>query len=178
MTLATEFQSAERPVVLVELEFDSAPIFFWTRPFTGQFNGNTYRPLEGLTGSLSIRQSLDRPSLDAGAQIVGTADEIKAAAVQEEFQLRPARIKLAAVDAAGAIVESEELLSGKMQDISAVSDPESGVSLSVVIESIFAEISIARDLRLSAADQAAFDPNDSFFDFVETAKVNEPPFGG
>lgn len=177
MALADLFEIAERPVVLIDLEFDGGEINFWTRPFSGESAGKSYAPIAGLTGSLSIRQSLDRPSLDAGASIVGTSPEIKNAALTENFQLRPARITLGNLDSAGAVEDSEVILSGTMQDIPIVSDPEQGLNLSVVIESIFADIDVARDLRYSAADQEQFNPSDSFFDFVETVELIEPNFG-
>lgn len=178
MDLADDFQIAERPVVLVELAFDSGDINLWTRPFTGEYQGKVYSPIAGLTGSLSIRQSLDRPSLDAGAQIVGASPEIKNAALTEDFQQRAARIILGAIDDNGDISSSETILRGTMQDIPMVSDAEKGFSMSVQIESVFGDINVARDLRLSAADQATIDANDTVFDFVETATLTEPRFGG
>lgn len=176
LSLSESFLVSEKPVAMIELDFDSGAFNFWTRPFTGAHGGKSYSPIAGLTDALTLRQSLDRPSLDAGAEIVGTSPELKNAALTEEFQLRPARILLGNIEEDGDIV-SEVQLRGSMQDIPIVSDPEAGLSLSVVIGSVFADINVPRDLRLSAADQKDFDPNDSFFDFVDTVKINEPRFG-
>lgn len=177
MTLSTDFIGDHKPVYMVELDFDSASINFWTRPFTGQANGKTYRPLAGFTGSLSTRQSLDRPNLSATAQISGSSNEIRAAALTEEFQLRQARIRLGAIGSDGEISSSETVLLGKMQDITLTDDANDGVQSNVSMESVFAELTVARDLRYTKADQATFDPNDTFFDFVESAQVTEPRFG-
>lgn len=177
MALADDFLIAERPVILIDLEFDSAPIYLWTRPFTGEFGGKTYQPIAGITGALSVRQSLDRPTLNATAQINGSSGEIEAAALTEEFQGRPAQIALGNLDAGGNLTNVEVQLPGTMQDIPLAQSGDQSTA-AVQIESVFAEIDRARDLRYSKADQARFDPNDSFFDFVATASVNTPRFGG
>ncbi len=178
MTLATDLQGNHKPVILVELLFDSGPIRFWTRPFSGQANGETYKPLAGLTGSLSVKHSLDQSSLEASAQLSGSSTEIIAAALTEQFQRRTARISLGALDEDGNLTSSEVMIPGKMQDIPLIDAPGDGPSATVRIESLFADIAEASNLRLSAADQAQFSDSDTFFDLVETATVTEPRFGG
>lgn len=176
MTLADDFQIAERPVILVEMDFDGGSINVWSRPFSGDYAGRSYQPIAGITGAFSVRQSLDRPSLATAAQITGAAGEIQAAALTEPFQGRPARIRLGNLDAAGAISNTEILLSGTIEDIPLIDDA-TGSTAAVKMQSIFSRIGRARDLRYAKADQKTVDANDSFFDFVSTADVETPRFG-
>lgn len=177
LTLAESFVLKERPVFMVDFRFPDGDINVWTRPFPGEHDGRIYSPISGLTGSLAVRQSLDSPPLDIGARIVGNSVELKNAALTQDFQQRTATIRLGNIEDDGTITD-EILLEGKMQDIPIVSDPEEGLSLAVIIESIFADINTPRDLRLSAADQKLIDPNDTFFNSIDTATLREPQFGG
>jgi len=173
MTALTDsFALQQKPVVLVDLFFDSGTISLWTRPFEGEFDGTTYQPLAGITGALAIRQSLEQSSLDIAAQISGAADEIRNAGLTEQFQCRDARIRLGNINAAGVVEASETLIFGTMQDIQIVEDDQ-GSDVAVKIDSVFAEIDRSNDLRLSAADQARFDQNDTFFNFVDTVNAGE-----
>jgi len=173
MTALTDsFAIQQKPVVLIDLFFDSGTIRVWTRPFEGEFEGETYQPLAGITGALAVRQSLDQSSLDIAAQITGTADEIRAAGLTEEFQCRDAQVRLGNVNAAGDIEAAEIMILGTMQDIPIVED-ESGGDVAIKIDSVFAEIDRPRDLRLSDADQARFNPDDTFFNFVDTVGTGE-----
>lgn len=165
----------QRPVILIDLFFDGGTISIWTRPFEGEFEGDTYQPLAGITGGLAIKQSLDSGSLDIAAQISGAAGEIINAGLTEEFQLRDARMRLGNIGASGDIDAAETVLIGTMQDI-LINEDDDGGSVAIRIESVFAEIDKPRDLRLSAADQARFDPADTFFNFVDTVDQG-PDFG-
>lgn len=176
--LAQSFLLAERPAITIRLDFDGGSLNFWTKQFSQEIDGRIYTPIAGLTDSLSIRRSLDRPSLDAGISIPGTSEEVKNAALTEQFQGRTAEIDLVNLDADGKTIDaSEVLLSGSMQDIPLTADFEEGIQSTVVIESVFADIDRVRDRRLSAADQKRFDANDTFFNFVDTASILEPAFG-
>lgn len=176
--MATLLESLEvqiKPVILVDLFFDSGTISIWTRPFTGEFENVIYSPIAGLTGALAIRQSLDQPSLSLAAEINGSSAEIESAGLTEEFQLRDARIRMSNVNAAGGMDDPEVLIEGVMQDIPII-DSASDSNVVVQIEGLFSEINRATGLRLSAADQVRFDSGDSFFNFVETVGAG-PRFG-
>lgn len=170
--LNESFLLRQKPVILIDLFLDNGTISIWTLPFTGEFEGVEYQPLAGITGSLAIRQSLSRPSLDLAAQITGSADEIKSIGLTEEFQLRNARVRLGNLDEDQNVEVAETLLSGTMLDIPSVENGERS-TVAVQIQSIFADIDRTRDLRLSAADQKRFNAQDSFFDFLETVTTGE-----
>ncbi len=178
MTLASSFELGQRPVVMFNLDFDGGSINVWTRPATGEHDGITYSPLAGLTSSFSVLNSLIRSSPDASAQISGSAEEIITAALTENFQLRDATVRLGNLsEDRSTVEESEVILPGRMQDIPVVLDPVAGRTVAVQIASVFSDLTEANDLRYSAADQAKFDSEDTFFDFVETAETQEPAFG-
>lgn len=163
---------------MFSLAFDGGNINVWTRPVTGEHDGVTYSPLAGLTSSFSVLNSLVRTSPDASAQISGSAEEIITASLTENFQLRDATILLGNLNEGRTEVEeSEVILPGRMQDIPIVLDPVAGRTVAVQIASVFSDLNEANDFRYSAADQARFNSEDTFFDFVETAETQEPAFG-
>lgn len=170
------FSLWERPVIMIDLDFDSGSIGIWTRPFPGSFDGRTYRPLGGITGSLTSRQSLDRQTIDASAQLVGDSPELRAIAVQEEFQLRPARIRLGNIDSGGQVFEAVTLFRGRLRDIVIVDDA-GDPKVTCELDSIFAEIVTSAGLRYSDQDQQSLFPGDTFFDLVDSASVTSPQFG-
>lgn len=170
------FQGDLSPVVLIDLLFDSGPVYIWTRPFTGTFDGRTYRPLGGITGALAVRQSLDRPSLDASAQLVGDSSELRAIAVQEEFQRRRATIRLGNIDTGGEIFETEVIFEGRMTDMPII-DELGEPSVTVAMSSLFSDIREGSDIRYSSTDQKRISPGDTFFDLVDSAGISTPRFG-
>lgn len=177
MTLAEDFQANEDPVLLVDIEFDSGALRFWSEPYTGQHDGVEYNPLAGITAGFSIRRSLDQSITGTTAQLTGAAGEIEAAALTENFQGRPITIKLGNFNAAHtAITAVEDQLIGRMVDIPII-DAADERSAAIQAETVFADIGQTPDLRYSKADQARFNPDDSVFDFTQSATVREPPFG-
>jgi len=175
-TLQESIDLGIKPVILIDFFFDGGTIRIWTRPFKGEFEGEEYSPLAGITSSLAIRQSLEQPSLSLAAEITGTADEIVAAGLTEEFQLRDATVRLGNINAAGVVDAAEILIEGTMQDIPIIDDVGDS-SVAVQIQSLFSEIDRAIDIRNSAADQKKkIDPTDTFYDFIESV-TNGPVFG-
>lgn len=172
------FQGDLRPVYLIDLAFDSATLRIWTRPFAGSFEGNTYNPIGGLTGGFQIRNSLDQTSSpDAAAQIDGNSAEIRALGVQEEFQQRPVLIRVGNIDANGEIEETKTIFRGVMTDIPIIDDAD-GLTASVLMESVFADLSEGDERRYSSDDLKLRNPGDTFFDLVSTVSTQGDRFGG
>lgn len=175
-TLAETFITRQAPVLLIDLFFDSAELNIWTRPFPRVFEGKEYVPLAGVTEGFSFRNSLDLAGLDSSLQVSGQSQEILSYALTEEFQNRLARVRLANLDEDGEISAVETIHVGFMTNMPITDDNERS-TVSIVIESVFKSVNSPETFRLSSADQALIDADDSFFDFFETAKVTSPAFG-
>lgn len=176
-TIADDFQRKERPVILVDLFFDEASVFIWTRPFEGMFEGNLYEPLAGITGSLSIRQSLDSTGFESSVQLTGLSPEIVAIGGTSQFQMRRANIRLGNIGDNGEIALAETLVPGRIQNITVVDDLEDP-AVTIEIDSIFNDFRLPRSLRFSSSDQKRMHPGDTFFDFTESTRMQNPRFGG
>lgn len=176
-TLADTFQDTERPVILIDMEFDSGEVNIWSLPFDALYEGKEYRAFEGLTGGVSFRNSLDKGSPDASADLSGNSLELINIALAEPFQNRVARIKLGNLAEDGKTIEaSETLFVGRMVNMPIVIDAD-GSEVAVEINSIFGDINLTPDMRLSDGDQARVNVSDRMFSRVETAKVTSPRFG-
>lgn len=175
--LADSYLGFQRPVLLIDLFFDSATIRIWTRPVVGQFEGNDYNPLAGVETGLTIRNSLDVSSLDAGIQISGQSQELLRIALTENFQRRPALVRVGNLNSAFEIEAIETLLTGTISNMP-ISDTDEDSTVSIVIDSVFKSLQNPRILRLNEADQALINGDDTFFNFMETTEVTVQPFGG
>lgn len=176
VTLADSLLTTQKIVIMIELGFDGGDVNIWTRPFSGDFQGVTYQPIAGINGGFSIKNSLDGSAIDASVQITGNSPELLAAALTENFQGRKAKIRLANLDAAGNVSAVETILTGTIANMP-LTETRDESFVAVVLESVFAGIGKTLDTRLSSADQALIDPDDTFLDFVETARVSTPQFG-
>lgn len=180
LLLADSFAEPQnlRPVILVDLFFENAEVNIWTRPVRGIFDGKEYQPLAGITSGITVRNSLDQGSLDISIDLSGQSDELLNIALTENFQRRPATVRLGNLSEDYSTVLAEEvILVGTIANMP-VSDSATESRVSVVIDSVFREVARPRILRLSAADQALTNPDDSFFAFEVGAEIETQRFGG
>lgn len=175
--LADSFAVAQRPAVLVDLFFDEGEVNIWTRPVSGIFNNKQYNPLAGVTSGITVRNSLDDSSLDVSVQLSGQSDELLNLALTSNFQRRRAVVRLANLDANFEVESEEILIIGTISNMP-ITDSAEESTVSVLIDSVFRDVNRPRVLRLSAADQALINGDDSFFNFTETDAVEAQRFGG
>jgi hypothetical protein len=170
MTLASDLQASPLYLaIMFDFVFDSGELNIWTRAYQTTYESKTYLPLAGITAGLSLRRSLTNNSVATEATITGASAELKSIALTETFQLRPATVYLAALDASGAITSREIWHQGKIEDMPIVSSPD-GPSIDVVIVSAFADLKKSAELRLTTADQKKVSATDTFFDFLVGAR--------
>lgn len=165
-----------QPAVLFDLELDDAERNFWTGSYPVDVGGKTYLPLPGLEGGISIRQSLEIEDLSGDIRLTGVQPEILAISLNDDYQNRPARVHLATRADTGQIGSSELIFSGLIEDMRIQEGPNNP-SLEILIRGTFADLDVVAAIGYSAADQAAIDPHDTFFDFLEAAREAQPPFG-
>ncbi len=178
MTLANDFEPRLiRPTVLFDLELDSGSINFWNGPHSVEVNGTIYVALHGISGGISIRQSLEIEDLSSNITLSGTTPEILAIALSEDFQNRVARVHLASLDESLQVVSTELVFSGFIEDIRIQEGPDNP-GLEILVRGTFADLEPQTEIRYSAADQKQFNEFDTFFDFLEAAQESEPRFGG
>lgn len=175
--LADGFLNSQAPIVLIDLFFDSGSLHIWTLPFPRSFEGNDYVPLAGITAGITVRNSLDVSSLDAGLQLSGQSEELLNIALTEQFQGREAVIRLGNLDDDLQIKNTETIFLGSITNMP-VTDTTDDSTVAIVLDSIFKDLQSPRVVRQSPADHALRDPDDSIFDFVETTEVNTQEFGG
>lgn len=171
------FNIAQRPVILVNLFFDSGEVNIWTRPNVGIFAQKEYSPLAGITSGITVRNSLGRNLQETALELSGQSPELLAIALSENYINRRAEVILGNIGADGEIEAIETILTGTIVNMPVIDD-ESESIVSVVIESVFRSLARPTVVRLSSSDLALTSSDDSFFDFIETSSVTEPAFGG
>lgn len=176
LPLADSFQVEEAPVFLIDLGFDSGDLNIWTLPVPGRFNDKDYVPLAGLDGSFAVTNSLDVNTLDASVQLNGNSDELRALALTENYRGRPARVLLGNLNADNEIESAEVIFLGVIANMP-ISDDRNTSTVSVLVDSVFRNLSRPTVNRLTSAYLSLRSQDDTFLDFVETARVLEPRFG-
>jgi hypothetical protein len=177
MTLAADFEPRViHPNVLFDLVLDSGELNFWSGPYPIETGGKVYIALPGIDAGISFVQSLKIDELSADIQLSGSTPEILAIALAEDFQNRPARVHIVSLDDLGKVSSIELAFSGLIDDIRIQEGPNSP-SLEIIIRGTFSDLDVGADIRYAAADQAAVDPDDTFFAFLQAAREAEPPFG-
>ncbi|MGI9500208.1 MAG: hypothetical protein ACR2P3_09230 [Geminicoccaceae bacterium] len=165
-----------RRVIEPDVLFDSGELNIWNGSYPVEFDGRIYKPLAGLEGGISIIQSLDLDDVGGDIQLSGVRPEILAIALSEDFQNREARVYLAARNTQGGVGVAQLEFSGFIDDIRIQEGPNTP-SLEIILRGAFEDLDQASDIRYSAADQDEIDPHDTFFDFLQSAKEKQPPFG-
>lgn len=176
LPLEDSFLDRQSPVFLIDLFFDGGQVNIWTRPVEGVFAFKTYLPLAGIDSGLTIRNSLDANTLEASLQLSGQSPELLAIALTENYRNRRADVYLANLDENMEIAAIENILIGRIVNMP-VSDTAENSTVSIVIDSLFRDLSRPEVNRLTKSDLATRSPGDSFLDFTQTARVIEPGFG-
>lgn len=176
--LEDSYVDREGFIALIDMTFDGGEFNVWSLPFDGEFEGKDYQALDGLTGGISYRSSLDGGSPDASADLSGNSQELINIALNEPFQNRIARIRIGNLQDDDKTIDAvETLFVGRMVAMPVVLDAD-GSEVSVEINSIFEDLNEGADIRFSDADQVRINRDDRMFSRIETTRVNSPRFGG
>ena len=175
--LAVSVLSGQRPVILLDLFFDEGEINIWTRNFIGQFAQKQYDPLSGVTGGVTVRNSLDEATFDVSVQLSGQSEELLSIALTQNYRNRRANIILGNIGADNEIEAVETILPGFIVNMPITDDGQVTI-VNIEIESVFRRLIRPREQRVSRADLALRSADDDLFDKIESVGVTEPRFGG
>ncbi len=161
------------PVVLVELEFSTAPLRLWSGLGPLNWAGKTFEGA-GTIGAVSdVEETVELRAVRLTLALSPVPQEvIDIALAERSYRLRPVLLWGALLDAQGAFVADPfPLWAGLMDTMEVTDGAEPSVSLSC--ESRLVDLERAEVRRYTDADQQAQYPGDRFFEYVPALQEAE-----
>lgn len=155
-----------RSLLLVELDFPTAPLRLTNRRGDVTFNGDLYLGNGELIEVSQIEETTEVSPAGLTITLAATAG-LRNTIATEFYQGRGAQIWLGFIDDTGAVIAAPIAVAGGiMDDADYVGDPEEP-TLRLAIATRLRDMSIARERRWSSEDQKATFPGDTGLRYVE-----------
>lgn len=164
--LNTEVTASElEPIFLVDLEFDSGALYFWTgtRPLT--YNSNEYIGGGRLLNISPIVETNDVRAVGVNLSMSGLPTDLISIALTEAYQGQPVKIRFAALSS-GAIVADPYLIFDGRMDVLTIDDAGDAATISLAAESRLIDLERPRLRRYTPQDQKIDHPTDTGLDYV------------
>ena len=158
-TLSTEMQAVAtaevvRPIYLIDMEFTSGSVYFWSGLGNLTFNSNTYIGAGDLLSIGTVSETAELQANGATVTLTGIKQSLVTIARDEPYQGRPLTIRLGALDDSGDLVSSPVIIFSGFMDVMTIADggETSTISISVENKLIAFERSFVR--RYTSEDQS------------------------
>lgn len=181
-TLSSEMQAVAtaevvRPIYLIDMEFTSGSVYFWSGVGNLTFNSNTYIGAGDLLSIGSVSETAELQANGATVTLTGIKQSLVTIARDEPYQGRPLAIRLGALDDSGDLVSSPVIIFSGFMDVMTIADggETSTISISVENKLIAFERSFVR--RYTSEDQKIEHPSDKGFEFVTKIQEKEIIWG-
>ena len=154
-------QPEVRPFHAVEMNFDSAPVRFWTGYGDRTIDGNTYIGSGNLLSISGLEEVNDLSAKRLTLQLSGVPASIVSLALQEPYQNRSCKVYFGTTDTTTPI----EVFSGLM-DVMSIEDGGDTSVISLTVESKLVRLEKASNWRYTDANHTARHAGDTFFAYV------------
>lgn len=181
-TLSSAMQSimtAEvvRPIVLVECDFDTAPLYLWNGVGNLSHNSKTYVGAGNLLTIGGIAETSELTANGTSVTLSGINNALVQVARDEDYQGRSIVIKLGAMNETGDVIaDPVELFAGFM-DVMTINEGGEFSSISVTAENRLIAFDRSRVRRYTDQDQKIKHPSDYGFDHVNKIQQMEVKWG-
>jgi len=164
--LNTELTASElEPFFLIDLEFDSGALYFWTGITPLTFNGNEYIGAGNLLGISPIAETSEIRAVGVNLSLSAIPASLISIALTEAYQGQPVKIRFGALSS-GSIVSDPYLIFDGRMDVMTIDDAGQDASISLSAESRLIDLERPRIRRYTPEDQKAEHPGDTGMDFV------------
>ena len=153
-------QPEVEPFYAVDMDFDSAPVRFWTGYGDRTINGDTYLGSGNLLAITGLDEVNDLSAKSITLQLSGVPSSLVSLALQEPYQNRECKVYFGTTD-----TTSIEVFSGLMNVMTIEDSGESSV-ISLTVESKLIRLEKASNWRYTEGSQKARYASDTFFNYV------------
>jgi len=154
-------QPEVRPFHAVDMNFDSAPVRFWTGYGDRTIDGNAFIGTGNLLSISGLDEVSDLSAKSISLQLSGIPSSLVSLALQEPYQRRACKVYFGTTDTSAPI----ELFSGLM-DVMTIEDSGETSTISLTVESKLIRLEKASNWRYTNESHKSRYPNDTFFDYV------------
>ena len=160
-----------RPIVLIDLLFDSGSVYLWNGHGNLTNNSNDYIGAGELLAIGAISERTDLTATGASITLNGIKQSLLTISLSEPYQNRTAIIRLGAINESGDVVADPVVMFQGKMDVMTIEDSGDAATITVQCESKFMQLDRAKVRRYTAEDQKIDHPTDTFFDYM--AKIQE-----
>lgn len=153
-------QPEVEPFYAVDMDFDSAPVRFWTGYGDRTINGDTYLGSGNLLAITGLDEVNDLSAKSITLQLSGVPSSLVSLALQEPYQNRECKVYFGTTD-----TTSIEVFSGLMNVMTIEDSGETSV-ISLTVESKLIRLEKASNWRYTEGSQKARYSSDTFFNYV------------
>ena len=154
-------QSEVHPFYAVEMDFDTAPLRFWTGYGDKTIFTNTYTGTGSLLSISGLEEANDLSAKGVTLQLSGVPTEIVSLALQEPYQRRDCKIYFGTTDTSAPI----EVFSGLMDKMTIEDSGDSSV-IQLTVESKLLRLNKASNWRYTQESHKSRHGGDTFFSYV------------
>ena len=181
-SLSTEMQavaSAEllRPIYLIDMEFTSGDVYFWSGVGNLTFNSNSYIGAGDLLSIGSVSETAELQANGATVTLTGIKQSLVTIARDEPYQGRPLTIRLGALDDSGDLIASPVIIFSGFMDVMTISDSGDSSTISISVENKLIAFERSSVRRYTNEDQKIDHPSDKGFEFVTKIQEKEIIWG-
>jgi hypothetical protein len=181
-TLSSEMQAVAtaelvRPIYLVDMEFTSGSVFFWSGVGNLTFNSNSYIGAGDLLSIGTVSETAELQANGATVTLTGIKQSLVTIARDEPYQGRPLTIRLGALDDSGDLISSPVIIFSGFMDVMTISDSGETSTISISVENKLIAFERAFVRRYTSEDQKIEHPSDKGFEFVTKIQEKEIIWG-
>ena len=180
--LSTEMQAVAtaevvRPIYLIDMEFTSGSIYFWSGVGNLTFNSNDYLGAGDLISIGSVTETSELQANGATVTLTGIKQSLVSIARDEPYQGRPLTIRLGALDDSGDLIASPVIIFSGFMDVMTIADEGDFSTISISVENKLIAFERASVRRYTSEDQKIDYPSDKGFEFVTKIQEKEIIWG-
>jgi len=149
------------PFYAVEMDFDSAPVRFWTGYGDRTIGVETYLGTGNLLSIGGLEEVSDLSAKRITLQLSGVPASLVSLALQEPYQNRECKVYFGTTDTSTPI----EVFSGLM-DVMTIEDSGDSSTISLTVESKLVRLEKASNWRYTDGSQKSRYPSDTFFSYL------------
>lgn len=165
--LATELTSLTlSPIILVKLSFDGGDLNLWSGIGELLFDGDTYTGAGDLLSIAAIDETQGLTANGVQLSLSGIPSSIISAALTEEYQGRPAKVWLGALDDSGTLVVDPYLMFSGFMDVMKHRDEGETATFALSVENELISLERPNVRRYTTQDQSIDGFSDTGFDQV------------
>lgn len=169
--------SPVRPVLLIEQAFRSGTAYLWTGVGSLSWNSQTWLGVGDLISVSELEESAEISAKGVTISLKGVQSTDITQALTEMARNKPGKIRMALIDANGAVVATPKIMfSGKL-DTCMVEDGPDTCTISIALESELIDLERTREARLTDVEQQKRYPGDRGLENVAALQDADIPWG-